>query len=397
MKSQAKVVVVGAGPYGLSAAAHLRAMGVEPHVIGQPMAFWKRSMPKKMLLRSRIEASNIAAPTPALSLDAYQKAIGRRLPEPLPIEDFIAYGDWFQRQVAPDLDLRTVVSVSHNGGLTVTMDDGERIHATHVVLALGIGPFLRRPPEFAAVPRELAPHTSDVNDVEQFRGLRVAVLGKGQSALEGAALLHEHGADVLIATRGEAVKYRPFAWRKHLFRLMTPGPLRPMSYRILPPTDLGDIKTARKMADPVAFRNQPPSVQQSLLNDCTKPVGAYWLRPRLEGVPIKTRVTVRDVATTCGRLKLTFSDGSSEVVDRVLLATGYKIDVGRYPLLDESLRQALKTTDGYPALSMSLETSVPGLYMAGVVGEKALGPTLRFVTGTSNAAPRLAAAISRTS
>ena len=61
MKSK-EVVIVGAGPYGLSAAAYLQRAGVEPYVIGQPMAFWKKNMPKRMLLRSGIEASNIAAP-----------------------------------------------------------------------------------------------------------------------------------------------------------------------------------------------------------------------------------------------------------------------------------------------------------------------------------------------
>jgi len=81
-------------------------------------------------------------------------------------------------------------------------------------------------------------------------------------------------------------------------------------------------------------------------------------------------------------------------VDFVVLATGYKIDISRYSILDRSLKQLIqKTPDGYPVLDTNLQTSVNGLYMAGVVGEKTLGPTLRFVTGTSNAGPRLAAGI----
>lgn len=387
--------MIGAGPYGLSVSAHLKHAGVEPYVFGESMAFWKKRMPGGMLLRSKSEASNIAAPQKRLSIAGYEKAIGRKIADPVPIEDFIAYGDWFQKQVVPSLDPRHVKNIAHDGNIfDVTLDDGERVHAKAVVLALGIGFFSQRPEQFAGIPRELAPHSSDLNDFSQFRGKRVAVLGKGQSALEYAALLHEIEVDVQIVTRAPALAYRPFAWRKNLFRKLTPGPLMGLSYRILPPTDLGDIRTARKMADPDLFRRQPPEVQEKLLKDCAKPVGAYWLPSRLEGVPVRTGVTVTGVTRAGSGLKIALSDGATDQVDFIVLATGYKIDVSRYQILDSSLKGRIqKMPDGYPVLDTSLQTSVKGLYMAGVIGEKTLGPTLRFVTGTSNAGPRLAAGV----
>lgn len=391
-----EVIVIGAGPYGLSAAAYLQAAGVEPYVIGDPMGFWKQNMPKGMFLRSRAEASNIAAPQKHLSIEGYQNVVGRKFPDPLPIEDFVAYGEWFQKQVVPNLDRRRVKNVFKNGsGFEVTFDDGEKIHGESVVLTLGIGLFFYRPEQFFGIPTELAPHSSEVNDLSQFSGKRIAVLGKGQSALEYAAILHENKADVKIITRASEIKFRPFAWRKHLFRQLMPGPLRPLSYRILPPTDLGDIYTARKMADPKKFRRQAREVQESLLRDCTKPVGAHWLPSRLEGVQVKTRVTVTSAERAGAGLKLALSDGSVEEVDMVVLATGYKIDISKYNILDSTLKKHIKTTPGgYPELSTSLQTSVESLYMAGVISEKTLGPTLRFVTGTSNAGPHLAAGIS---
>jgi thioredoxin reductase len=390
-----EVVVIGAGPYGLSAAAYLQDAGVEPYVIGQTMAFWKKNMPGGMLLRSKSEASNIAAPQKQLSIAAYEKAIGRRIADPLPIEDFIAYGEWFQKQIAPNLDTRHVQNVSHDGSIfELTMDDGERVHAKSVVLALGIGLFFYRPEQFVGIPRELAPHSSDLTDFSQFRGKRVAVIGKGQSALEYAALLHENRAEVQILTRAPALTFRPFAWRKHLFRQLTPGPLRGLSYRILPPTDLGDIRTARKMADPDLFRRQLPEVQEKLLKDCAKPVGAYWLPSRLEGVRVRTGLSVAGATRAGTGLTLALSDGTTCGADLVVLATGYRIDISKYQILDSSLRQHIhRTPDGYPVLDTGLQTSVDGLYMAGVIAEKTLGPTLRFVTGTSNAGPRLAAAV----
>jgi FAD-dependent urate hydroxylase len=390
-------VVIGAGPYGLSAAAYLRDAGVDPYVIGQSMAFWKKSMPGGMLLRSKSEASNIAAPQKHLSIAAYEKAIGRRIADPVPIEDFIAYGDWFQKQVVPNLDTRHVHNVSYNGSVfNLTLDDGERVRAKSVVLALGIGLFSQRPEQFAGIPRALATHSSDLSDLSQFGGKRVAVIGRGQSALEYAALLHENRAEVQILTRDPALIFRPFAWRKHIFRKLTSGPLLGLSYRIIPPTDLGDVLTARKMANPDLFRRQTPEVQEQLLRACARPIGAYWLEPRLEGVRVRTGVSVAEVARTGTGLKFTVSDGSSDHVDLVLLATGYKIDISRYHILDDSLKQQIqKAPDGYPVLDMNLQTSVKGLYMAGVIGEKTLGPTLRFVTGTSNAGPRLAAGVTR--
>ena len=390
-----EVVVIGAGPYGLSAAAHLQDAGAEPYVIGQSMVFWKRNMPGGMLLRSKSEASNIAAPQSHLSITAYEKTIKRKIADPLPIEDFIAYGEWFQEQVAPNLDTRHVQKVSHGGGVfELTLDDGDKLQFKSVVLALGIGPFLHRPEQFADLPRELAPHSSDLSDIAQFQGKRVAVIGRGQSALESAALLHENGAEVEILTRDPALIFRPFAWRKHIFRKLTSGPLLGLSYRIIPPTDLGDVRTARKMADPDLFRRQTPEVQEKLLRDCARPIGAYWLEPRLEGVRVKTGVSVARVAIDGTGMRLELSDGTTDRVDFVLLATGYRIDISKYHILDSSLHQRVrKTSDGYPVLDTSLQTSVSGLYMAGVVGERTLGPTLRFVTGTSNAGPRLAAAI----
>src|SRR5258708_27796416 len=128
--------------------------------------------------------------------------------------------------------------------------------------------------------------------------------------------------------------------------------------------ELGDIHRAEKMENPKKFRRQSPEAQESLLRACTKPAGAYWLPSRLKGVQVKTQVTVTGVERASAGLKLALSDGTVEHVDVVVLATGYKIDVSKYNILDSALRKSITTTlDGYPEFTTSPETPVKILYM----------------------------------
>jgi len=150
------VAVVGAGPYGLAATAHLRRADVETKILGDPMSFW-RSMPTGMLLRSNWTATCIAEYQGPLSLDSYLDATGVRFGRPVPLDRFIEYGEWVQRQVAPDVDRREVTRVeADRGAFTLTTGDGERLRARRVVIATGIAPFARRPPVFAGLPPEVA-------------------------------------------------------------------------------------------------------------------------------------------------------------------------------------------------------------------------------------------------
>src|SRR5262249_61460439 len=85
------VAVIGAGPYGLAAAAHLRAAGLATRVFGHTMAFWRRNMPKGMKL---LHATSISHPDDAFSLEAFARLDPAAATRPLPIETFIAYGEW---------------------------------------------------------------------------------------------------------------------------------------------------------------------------------------------------------------------------------------------------------------------------------------------------------------
>jgi cation diffusion facilitator CzcD-associated flavoprotein CzcO len=164
------VAIVGAGPYGLAAATHLRRAGVDVHVIGQPMSFWQ-NMPVGLVLRSNWTATCIAEPQGELTLDSFCAATGASFGRPVPLDRFVEYGLWVQQQVAPDVDKRLVKEVEAGPeGFRLTLDDGAALTACRVVVAAGIELFASRPAFVDKLPSELASHTGEHRDLGRFSG-----------------------------------------------------------------------------------------------------------------------------------------------------------------------------------------------------------------------------------
>lgn len=373
---QYDVAIIGAGPYGLSAAAHLRKIrGLCTRVYGEAMSFWERHMPAGMLLRSPWEATHIADPDGALTLDGYTAARGNHLPTPVPLSRFIDYGRWFQEQVVPDLDTRQIRRVETvPGGFRLTTEDGETVGSRRVVVAAGIAPFAWRPPEFDGLPASLVSHSCDHSNLERFAGKHVIVVGGGQSALETGALLQEAGACVEIIVRNPAVRW--LRWRGRLLRW---GPLGRLLYS---PRDVGPAGISQLVARPDCLRLLPRKLQDKIGVRSIRPAGAVWLQDRLKTTPIKVGLWVKSAVPVAGQLRLTLSNGSELTGDHLLFATGYRIDIAKYPFLDRKLVDRIDRVNGYPRLKPGLESSVPGLCFLGAPAAWSFGPVLRFVSGT---------------
>jgi len=367
------VAIVGAGPYGLSAAAHLRARDrLDVRIFGDPMSFW-RGMPRGMLLRSRWEASHIAQPAGSLTLDVYKAESRQTFDAPIPLERFVEYGQWVQQHVAPDVDSRRVRSVQRGrSGFAVTLEDGSAFRAARVVIAAGIEPFASRPPAFERLQRCVT-HSSEHDDFVAFEGANVAVIGGGQSALESAALLHEAGAQVEVIARRPTLN-----WLKGGIIQRKLGPLKPLVYA---PTDVGPIGMSRLLAAPRAFRLFPRRTQDAMARRAIRPAGAKWLRSRLVEVPLTTGRTVMSARNGNG-VELDLDDGTTRRVDHVVLGTGYRVDVAGYGFLDRELVGSIQNVNGYPVLGDGLESSVPGLHFLGAPAAWSFGPLMRFVSGT---------------
>jgi hypothetical protein len=368
-----EIAVIGAGPHGLAAAAHLRRAGLECLLLGDPMSFW-REMPAGMLLRSNWTATSIAEYDGPLSLDSYCAGTGTALKLPIPLERFREYGTWVQQQVAPDVDLRRVDRAELDGDTFIlSLNDGTRLRAYRVVVAAGIAPFVHRPSVSLGLPAHLASHTADHRDLSRFSGQQVLVVGGGQSALESAALMHESGADVDVLVRADHLNW--LHGGKYHRKL---GRLAPLVYA---PTDVGPMGISRIVAVPDLFRRLPRSVQDPMAARAIRPAGAAWLKPRLEDVPIHLGRTVRAATPVGDKLQVELDDGTVRTVDHLLFGTGYRVDIARYPFLDPNLARSVKCIDGYPLLRPGMESSVPRLHFLGAPAARSFGPIMRFVAG----------------
>src|SRR5271154_2767792 len=385
------VVVLGAGPYGLAAGAHLRNIkGLDVRVFGEPMGFWKSHMPKGMLLRSPWAASHISDPRTALTMDAFRNVIAETIPTPIPLDRFVEYGLWFQRQAVPEIDRRRITRIEANSdGFRLIIDDGEQFHARRVVVAAGIGSFARRPKEFDGLPSELVSHVSDQSDVRRFAGKRVVVIGAGQSALESAALINETGGEVEVIVRAPNVHW--LGWRARLQKL---GPIASLLYS---PYDIGPAGVSRIVAVPDAVKYFPRTVQDAFRRRALRPAGARWLVHRFKNIPITKGRFVESASTSGGRLRIRLNDGTFRDVDHVLLGTGYRVDVSRYPFLPTEVSQKLAQVNGFPRLGAGFESSVRGLHFLGAPSAWNFGPLMFFVCGTDFTARRLASYIATAS
>jgi thioredoxin reductase len=376
MTEAVDVAIVGAGPYGLSLGAHLRRAGVSMRQFGKVMDSWRTAMPNGMYLTSPAAASSLSGPDGTHTLPAFCQETGRgcaRNGLPVPLADFVAYGEWFAAGLVPGVEETLVTRLTpREGFFELGLATGERARARRVVLATGLAHFAVMPGELAGLPASACTHASAHADLSAFRGRRVVVLGGGQSALEIAALLHEQGTDVQIVLREPELAWQP------------PAPAEPFGAR-----------------HPGLFRRLPEAVRVSRAHAAPRPGGASWLRPRVEGkIPALTGHSLRWARPLPGGVRVGLDGPGGRhwelSADHLIAATGYRPDLGRLPFLDGELRAALRTVAGAPAVGRDYQSSVPGLYFVGPAVAPLSGPALRLLSGAGPATRGLAARLTAT-
>jgi FAD-dependent urate hydroxylase len=388
--SSTEVAIVGAGPYGLSVAAHLRRHGRPFRIFGTPMRSWRANMPAGMFLKSEGCASSLSDPAGSYTLKAHCQQHGLRYGDygvPVPLETFHDYGLAFQQRFVPEVEVTDVVGLDHaSDGYKLQTASGESLTARSVVLAVGISHFAHIPQPLARLPQELVSHTSHHRDFDAFAGRQVTIIGAGQSALESAALAREQGADVRVLVRRPAV-----AWNAD----PDPWP-RPLAKRLRwPMTGLGPgWRHSFYCNAPWAFHRLPERTRLRTVDTALGPAGAWWLKERLMGqVTLLTGHAVCGVEADGDRVRLRVERQDGALVDwtteHVIAGTGYRVDLDRLGFLSEQLRAGLRRVRRAPLLSPTFESSAPGLYFLGLASAYSLGPMMRFVYGADYSARRL--------
>jgi thioredoxin reductase len=363
------VVIIGVGSYGLSIAAHLAAYGVSFRIFGDPMSAWSGQMPKGMRLKSEGFASSLSDPGSEFTLHHYCQQQGIEYADtgyPIPLATFISYGLAFQRKFVPKLE------------------DGEKVVARKVVVAVGITHFWHLPHILKALPEGFVSHSSAHSSLEAFKGSHIAVVGAGASALDLAALLHQAGAAVQVIARASTIRFHE-----------PPRPRSLVERVFQPTTGIGfGMKLYFFVHAPFLFRRMPQEFRLEKVRQTLGPAPGWFVRDQVVGkVPLNLGVNVTNATVQNGRacLRLTDSEGRHRTIeaDHVIAATGYQVDLSRLSFLSGEIRQRIRTVGKAPALSATFESSVPGMYFVGVSAANTFGPLMRFAYGASFTARRL--------
>ena len=392
MSSDVENTIIGAGPYGLSIAAHLRARRIPFELLGTPLSSWRSFMPRGMVLKSERFASNLWDPQRRYTLRRYCAARGLRyqpMGEPLSLALFLEYADWFrQHAVGEPRDIKVVQLRRVPGGFALQLADGTSFTSRRVVLATGHMAFRVMPQELSGLPEPLAMHSACIGDVKRFAGRDVCIIGAGQSALETAAILHESGARVRVLVRRDRIYWnQPPKPRSQLARIREPDAAVASGWKSVALSEL-----------PRVFRwYLPPARRHRIAALSFGPSGAWWLRERVESraeLLLNCRVLSARAAEGAEGVLLRVQDprGEREIrTDHVIAATGFRVNLDRLEYLEPSLASNIaREVDGIPALDSSFETSLPGLFIVGVTSSPVFGPIMRFMYGAKHVAPVLA-------
>ena len=385
-----EVVIIGAGPYGLSIAAHLGGAGIPFRIFGRPMSTWRDNMLRGTFLKSFGFASSLFDPESNYTLAHFCQERGLTYSDavdPVSLKVFVEYGLAFQKRFAPNLEPTNIVSVERRQGSFLLMTEtGELLAAHRVIVAAGITHFDYTPEVFADLPKQFVSHSYEHSDVGRFKGQRVAVVGAGASAADIAGELNSIGAEAHLITRKDAVSFHnpPAAEpRPVIQRILKPRSGLGLSWRCLFCSDF-----------PLAFYFLPLKIRLRAVKKINGPASGWFTKDRVVGqVSMHVRSNVNRAEVAESRVKLSLEQTNSSTkelhVDHVIAATGYQPKLHRLQFLHDSLRSRLSSVDDVVVLTTNFESSIPGLYFVGLASSNNFGPLCRFAYGAKFTAKRV--------
>ena len=367
--AETELLVIGAGPYAYSAAAHAQTRGIRTAIVGRPMGFWRDQMPAEMYLRSGRDWTLDADDEHSFEAYFQERRLDPDAYDPIPISIFLDHTEWFRAEKKLEVQESMVQSLTTSDGrFEAVMSDGRTISAEKVLAAPGIAYYAQLPEWYDEVPADLRTHTSQRVAFDDLSGARVAIIGGRQSAYEWAALLCDHGAArVDVVHRHDNPAFEKVSWA-----FVDPYVQETLAHRGWWRT----LPEERRQAIALEFWN----VGRLTLE--------HWLTPRLNGEVVRSRpcthVTAVD-ATGAAVVRLALSDGDLLEVDHVIAASGYRANLAAVPYL-AGVIDRVSVTDGFPDLSPGFESTLPGLYVTGFSATRDFGPFYGFTKGCPSAA-----------
>ncbi|TXT38400.1 MAG: cyclic nucleotide-binding protein [Comamonadaceae bacterium] len=184
-----KIVIVGAGPGGISAAAHAAELGIE-HVLLEGSAFIAHTIHR--FQRGKVV---MAEPVAQPLRSSISFAAGAR-------EQVLQ--TWADELLKHQVNTRLGATVSSIGGqkgdFTLTLSSGDCLHAEYIVLAIGLQGNIRK----LGVPGEDFPGVQyQLDDPVEYTGETIVVVGGGDAAVENALALAEQNRVILVNRQGE--------------------------------------------------------------------------------------------------------------------------------------------------------------------------------------------------
>jgi thioredoxin reductase len=372
MQTETDLLIIGAGPFGLAMAAYARHWRLNYRVVGKPMEFWQQNMPRGMYLRSACDWH--LDPVGNHSIESFLNTQARTPAqvEPLSVELYLQYAQWFQQREAIESLGVYVRRLDYSGRrFRATTEDDHVINAGRVVIAVGFKYFKHLPIELTDhFSKRRISHTCDLVSFTKLRGKRCLILGGRQSSFEWAALIREAGAAVVhVCYRHDTPAFQTadWSWATRLVDLIA--------------------------KDPAWFRRlsaaQREEVNYSLWAEGRLKLEP-WLEPRVRNETIK--LWPRSKVAGCieqsdGALAVKLDNGETIVVDQVIAATGYKVDIARVPFLAAgNLLKNLTVRNGFPELDVQFQTNIPGLFMTSIPAVQDFGPFWGFTVAARTSA-----------
>lgn len=382
MTKDVDFLIIGAGPFGLSMASFAEHNNLDYLVVGKTMGFWKENMPEGMHLRSGCDWH--LDPQGIFTIDKYLEAknLKREDVEPLSLGFYLGYTRWFQEQVNPKIQESMVTRLDYISDnerkFRATLDNNDAVSAKNVLLAVGFKYFKNMPIELTSIiPERRYSHTCDLVNFRTFEGKACLIIGGRQSAHEWAALLCESGARAVhVSHRHESPEFTESDWK------WVDSSIEAMTY------------------NPDSHRNMHP-MQREKIDRRFWVEGRSklepWLRDRIDNEtvsiwPESNVVDCKEMHT--GEMEIKLDTGVTLIVDHIVLATGYKVNMDNMPFLKEgNILSLLHTEDGHPVLDEKLQTNIPGLFVTSMAATRDFGLFFAFTVSVNASAKIIGSAV----